>query len=203
MIFSVVYLCFRHFENVHGIFKPDGKVLKGFSSHDGVKYAPEFFYPNENVPEKFEKRNDSSSPSPVFVNRKRPRTIDSPVDTNASDSNMDINESDHTEVATAAASLDHVSLNAQSSESLPIDDGCKTPIEDNKTHINEAGADDDLNDEQMIEVLNKEYNEVMNIDDGMEELISVKVNRNLIDEFDDCTTEFNDSNEKVAEKGLF
>jgi len=196
MIFSVVYLCFRHFEIVHDIYKPQNKVLKGFSSHDGVKYAPEFFYPNENVPEKFEKRNDSSSPSPVFTNRKRPRIMDSPVDTNASDSNMDINESDHTEVATAAASLDHVSLNAQSSESLPIDDGCQNPI-------NEAGADDDDDDEQMIEVLNEEYNKVMNIDDRMEELISVRVSRNLIDEFDDCVTDFNDSNEKVAEKGLF
>ena len=57
----LLVIIFRHFELVHQIYRPYGKYLKGFSSHDRITYHPIFLEKEEQLEER--KLDDLKSPS--------------------------------------------------------------------------------------------------------------------------------------------
>ena len=186
---------FRHFESVHNIFRPSGKYLKGFSSHDaGKTYAPEFLSNYEIEPSLKRKRRDSNanlhsakrqygasqSNDELEDNRSTSDKEDGQVDTEASQSNDELEANRSTldigdgEVKTEPLqSSDEVDAN-RDGEELKI----------------ESSEEDEIDSEAIIEGLNAEFDKEM----GMGDLYDIekfytsnKSSRKLLKEFEMCS----------------
>lgn len=140
--------------------------MKGFSSHDGGKtYAPEFLLYCENEPSLKRKR---SSPNPnVHEAKKFNEGAQSDVD-------MEGNESD----------VEGSKLNYEASQSS-IEDTSSDDEKEIKTK--NLGEDDDDADE-ILDELNREFNEEMGNNDDLETFItSTKNPRSLLNELEMCS----------------
>lgn len=177
---------FRHFESVHNIFRPSGKYLKGFSSHDaGKTYAPEFLSNYEIEPSLKRKRRDSNanldsakrqygasqSNDELEANISSSDKEDEQVDTEASQSNFDIADG---EVKTEPLQ--------PSDEVVANGDGEELKIE--------SSEEDEIDSEAIIEKLNDEFDKEMGMDDiyDFEKFYtSNKRSRKLLNEFEMCS----------------
>ena len=89
------------------MFRPDGKVLKGFSTQDGEEYTAEFFHPREELPEKFLKRKSSTSfSSPLKKQPKKSSAVKDSVRVPGRFSDGSINAK-HDKVNDFGLNLDH------------------------------------------------------------------------------------------------
>ena len=209
------FLNFRHLELVHDVLKPQGKVLKGFSTHDGIKYAPEFLFPHEDEPEKCKRKaspkRHCQQKSPKNVSdleegrrgeKRKDHLNDSSMTTDSSQDSSMIGEkptspkrhcrqkfpknaSDSDEGRRGEkrkGNLIDSSITSDSSQDSSMIGENPKP----KREMLDTNSSEESENEGTIEKLHEEYNDAFNIHDDEEEsfIVSQRLNRNLMDEFE-------------------
>ena len=185
----IIIKYFRHFEIVHNIFRPSGKYLKGFSSHDrGKTYAPEFLSYSENEPSLKRKRSDSDSSLHDAKKQNEPSQSGDETEANRSVTS-DVEDS---ELKTEASqSSDEGEANKSDTSN---GDGGELKIE--------SPEENEIDTDAIIEKLNDEFNKAMGNQDDFEHFFtSTKSSRRLLNEFEMCSLSGTENENMESAKG--